>query len=82
MSTEPAAVVNVHPADYVTKRELDATVDPLKADVSEIKTDVKALLADRAGRRALNGAAAKFGGVVVALTAGAGGAALLSLLFH
>lgn len=82
MSTEPAAVINVHPADYVTKRELDATVKPLQDDVSEIKADVKTLLADRAGRKAIRGVTRTVGGIAVALIAGAGGSAFLAFLIH
>lgn len=46
--------VNVN-GNYVTRAELSANLTPIKSDVSEIKADVKILLAGAAGDRAVSG---------------------------
>lgn len=65
---------------YVTRAELKATVEPMREDISEIKTDVKTLLTARAGQAALNRFAARVGTAAVALSAGAVGAILAHIL--
>jgi hypothetical protein len=77
-------VVNVQPAqnqNYVTRDVFDATITPIQADVSEIKGDVKVLLARDAGSRALSGFVSK--AATLATTVAAGGiGALIALFVH
>ena len=40
--------------NYVTWRELNLTLAPMRSDISEIKGDVKELLATRAGQAAVS----------------------------
>lgn len=78
----PAAVVNVQPPqNYVTRDAFDATVLPMQGDISEIKGDVKTLLARDAGSRAVYGFISKTGGVAAMVLSGAVGS-LLALFIH
>lgn len=41
-------------ADYVTRAELKAHLDPMRTDIKEIRSDVKSLLGSQAGGQALS----------------------------
>lgn len=73
----PAAVVNVQPSgDYITRPEFVATIGPMASDITEMKGDVKLLLARDAGSRAVTGLLGKVGTVTTTLVAGSIGALL------
>lgn len=77
----PAAVINVQPANYVTKELFDATITPIANDVSEMKGDVKLLLAAHAGSTALQAFKTRSAQAAATVAAGTVGA-VLALVFH
>lgn len=65
---------------HVTRAELEAHLKPIREDVSEIRTDVKSLLASQAGQSALS---AWHRAVLIPLSVGSVGAlATLVWLAH
>lgn len=67
--------------NYVTRAELKATVEPMRSDLTEVKADVKTLLAAQAGSRAVSGLLRHVSTLTSTLIAGGLGAAL-TLMFH